>query len=213
MKKAISITGFILAVFAVMTQYIISVMKTDTPESGPLTDTIRYFSYMTVWTNILVALCCGSIALFPDTSIGKFLSKATVQAATVVYIMIVGLAYHFLLSSIYHPEGLEYFADLLLHYINPLLYTFYWIAVGDKEPFHYSETLRWLVWPFAYFVFSLVKGFITDWYPYYFVDVVKLGYPQVLTISAMLMAGYALLGLAVIGVSRKMAGTARVAEN
>ena len=208
MKKNIAIAGFLAAAFAVITQWIISMSKATGPEDGMVAATVRYYSYMTVWTNILVALCFGSVALFPNTAIGKLVSGKSLQSATVVYILIVGLAYHFLLAGTFHPQGLEYFADLLLHYINPVLYASFWFAFCDKERFDYGNALRWLWWPGAYFIYSLVKGFLTDWYPYYFVDVVKLGYPQVLTTSAILMAGYALMGLVVIALSRRMSAQA-----
>lgn len=206
MKRSIALLGFASATFAVIAQWLIILSKAADSGTNLALETIRYYSYMTVWTNILVALCFGAVALFPHTSWGKVLNERVIQAATVCYILVVGLAYHFLLAGTFDPKGMEWFADLLLHYINPLLYTGFWILYTDKERLTYLSSLRWLVWPFTYFLFSLVKGFITDWYPYYFVDVVKLGYPRVLTVSLVLMAGYAIIGFAVVWVSRAMAG-------
>ncbi|MFM7329985.1 MAG: Pr6Pr family membrane protein [Bacteroidota bacterium] len=204
MKKPVAIIGFASATFAVITQWLMILSKGDQTLTTFLLESIRYYSYMTVWTNILLALCFGAVAFFPETTWGKFLTEKVVQAATVGYILVVGLAYHFLLAGTFDPKGLEWFADLLLHYINPILYTGFWLIFADKERLSYLSSLRWLVWPFTYFIFSLIKGAITDWYPYFFVDVVKLGYPKVLTVSLMLMVGYALLGFAVVWVSRAM---------
>jgi len=116
----------------------------------------------------------------------------------VVYIVVVGLAYHFLLSGMFHPKGMEWFADFLLHYINPILFTLYWIWQAEKDSFNYGQSVQWLIFPAAYFVYSITRGFFTSWYPYYFVDVNTLGYGQVLLVSAVLMGGYALLGTLVI---------------
>jgi hypothetical protein len=37
-----------------------------------------------------------------------------------------------------------------------------------------------VLFPLAYFAFSIVRGAIIDWYPYTFVDVSTLGYGKVL---------------------------------
>lgn len=37
-----------------------------------------------------------------------------------------------------------------------------------------------VLFPLAYFAFSIVRGAIIDWYPYTFVDVTDLGYLKVL---------------------------------
>jgi hypothetical protein len=62
-----------------------------------------------------------------------------------------------------------------------------------------------MIFPVIYFFYSLIRGFITDWYPYFFVDVTKLGYPQVLFTSLVLLAGYLLVGALIIFIGQKRA--------
>jgi hypothetical protein len=57
----------------------------------------------------------------------------------------------------------------------------------------------------AYFIYSLIRGLITDWYPYFFVDVTTLGYTQVMLVSAGLLTGYALIGLLLVFLNSKKA--------
>lgn len=197
LETSLPLVGFIAGAYSVVSQWIIILLKPGDDKSL-ITETIRYYSYMTVWTNILVTLCFGAVTVFASARWADFFRRSAVQSGTVVYIIIVGLAYHFLLSATFNPTGLEWFGNLLLHYINPVLYVLYWLIAIEKHPASYMLALRWLVFPFTYFIYSLIRGFITDWYPYFFVDVTTLGYPQVMLVSALLMCGYALIGAIVV---------------
>lgn len=197
LKSWLPLIGFLAGGYGVISQWIIILLKPGIEKSF-LTETIRFYSYMTVWTNILVTLCFGAVTAFAKYSWASFFRQKVVQSGAAVYIVVVGLAYHFLLSATFNPTGLEWFSNLLLHYINPLLYVLFWLILIEKYQASYILAIRWLIFPAAYFVYSLIRGFITDWYPYFFVDVTTLGYPQVLLVSALLMCGYAVLGLVLV---------------
>ena len=205
-KNLLPFLGFISGAFSVICQWVIMLSKASANETSLVTETVRYYSYMTVWTNIMVTLCFGAVSVFAIHKWSAFFRRKSVQAATVVYILIVGLAYHFLLSGMFHPKGIEWFADFLLHYVNPIFFTGFWLWQGEKEPFDYVKAVQWLIFPAAYFMYSITRGFFTGWYPYYFVDVNTLGYGQVLVVSGFLMIGYAILGTLVIFSARKISG-------
>lgn len=207
LKSWLPVIGFMAGAYSVISQWIIILLKPGN-ENSFLTETIRYYSYMTVWTNIFVTLCFGAVSFFTAASWAAFFRRTVVQTGTAVYIIVVGLAYHFLLSATFNPTGLEWFGDLLLHYINPLLYVIFWLVAVEKHESSYALALKWLVFPMAYFVYSLIRGFITDWYPYFFVDVTTLGYPQVMLVSAGLLTGYALIGAVLIFINSKKAEAA-----
>ncbi|MEY3404762.1 MAG: hypothetical protein RL161_192 [Bacteroidota bacterium] len=191
LKSYLPIIGFMAGAYSVVSQWIIILSKGNAPA---LTETIRYYSYMTVWTNLMVTFCFGAVTFFRNSNWAAFFRKNEVQSGTAVYITVVGFAYHFLLSATFNPTGLEWFGNLLLHYINPLLFVLFWFIGVEKQPYPYTQALRWLSFPMIYFVYSLIRGFITDWYPYFFVDVTTLGYPQVMLVSALLLTGYAAVG-------------------
>ena len=203
-KSWLPLTGFIAGAYSVISQWIIILLKPGN-ENSFLTETVRYYSYMTVWTNILVTLCFGAVSVFATARWADFFRRKIVQTGTAVYIIIVGLAYHFLLSATFNPTGLEWFGDLLLHYINPMFYVLFWWFTVEKHENNYSLAWRWLLFPVAYFIYSLIRGFITDWYPYFFVDVTTLGYPQVMLVSAGLLTGYAIIGLLLVFLNSKKA--------
>jgi len=201
-KKYLPIIGFTAGIYSVISQWIIILLKAEGTGNTIITETVHYYSYMTVWTNLMVTLCFGAVTIFKNSSWANFFRSHLVQTGTVVYITVVGLAYHLLLSAIFNPTGLEWFGNLLLHYINPILYIIFWILIIEKKNLPYAQAFRWLAFPIAYFVYSLTRGLITDWYPYYFVDITKLGFAQLMAISALLLSGYALIGIVVIYLSR-----------
>ena len=203
-KTWLPVVGFIAGAYSVISQWIIILLKPEN-ENSFLTETVRYYSYMTVWTNILVTVGFGAVSVFAAARWADFFRRKIVQTGTAVYIIIVGFAYHFLLSATFNPTGLEWFGNLLLHYINPVLYLLFWWIVVEKHENAYSLAWRWLVFPVAYFIYSLIRGLITDWYPYFFVDVTTLGYTQVMLVSAGLLTGYALIGLLLVFLNSKKA--------
>jgi len=188
----------------VVVQYFLSLSNAAADGRSLLDETVHYVSYMTVWTNTLVALCFGAAA-FPVLQKFDFFRNKSLLTATAGYITMVGLAYHILLSKTNNPQGIEWFTDLLLHYINPVLYVLWWAWLVPKDILPFSEALRWMIFPAVYFLFSLIKGFITDWYPYPFVNVTELGYPVVLTTSAVLLTIYLVIGLVFTLLCRRLA--------
>ena len=64
------------------------------------------------------------------------------------------------------------------------------------------DPVRWLAYPVAYLVYALTRGAFDDWYPYFFIDVVSLGYPRVLMNAALLSVGMLAAGSLVVGLVR-----------
>ena len=150
--------------------------------------------YFTILTNGAVALLMGATAL------GVRLS-ARLQGGLVLSILMVGLVYHALLARLWAPEGLAWWTDQALHTATPLLTLAWWLCFGDRH-----VTLRdlpfWLIWPAIYAVYALVRGALTSFWPYPFLDADTLGWPQIaLNVAGMVLA-FAALGLCLIALAR-----------
>jgi hypothetical protein len=200
-KRLISIASLTVAAFALILQFYLIVTKALADNLNVLSEVWRFFSYMTIWSNILVALCFASLVFVGKLS---FFKRPAVQAGTFIYILVVGVAYHFLLAHIWSPTGLQYVADVLLHYAVPIIYCFYWLTMADKTKLAYSYSFTWLIYPFVYFVYALLRGLMVNTYPYPFIDVTALGYSKVFINSFFLLIVYVLLGLVTIALSRKL---------
>ena len=87
-----------------------------------LETTIRFFSFYTILTNILIALYSTFLLLKPDSGWGKYFSRPSVATAITIYILVVGITYNLILRQIWNPQGWDKVADELLHLAIPILF-------------------------------------------------------------------------------------------
>jgi len=170
----------IIGWFALVTQFYINMTSGI---SGIWELMVRYFSYFTIQTNILVAVCFTTLLLKPQSKWGRFFSRQQTLSAITVYIVIVGLIYNTILRFLWEPEGLQKIVDELLHSVIPLLVLFYWFVFTAKDRLQWKNVLPWLIYPFAYIVYVLVRGSVSGFYPYPFINTQRLGLDKVLVNS------------------------------
>jgi len=172
---------------------------------------IRFFSYFTILTNVVVAITTSAIAFFPATRLGKFFSRPGVQTAVAVYITIVGVVYSLLLRA--SLTGLWAVADHAVHDVIPVAYVVFWFIFTPKSGLKWPDAFKWLSYPLVYVTYSLIHGGFTGWYPYWFVDISKLGYGVGLRNAAGVVAGFVVVGLIFILVGRFFSRTAKALSN
>ena len=150
---------------------------------------IRYFSYFTILTNLLVAICCTALLTNRNSKIKSFFSRQNTLTAVAVYITVVGLVYNSILRFLWNPQGLQWIVDELLHSVIPLLFIVFWLLIVPKGKFQWKNVLAWLLYPLIYLVFVLLRGLPSSFYPYPFIDVDKIGYYKTfINSSGMLLA-------------------------
>ena len=165
---------------------------------------IKFFSYFTILTNILVAWSLTACLLKPQSTFGKFFSRSSVKAAIADYIIIVGLVYNIILSKLWDPQGLQLVADVLLHQAIPVLYVLYWLVFVPKGYTKWTQIFRWLIYPFIYLLYILVRGGYTGHFPYPFLDVNQLGIERVAQYCGIIMAGFIAVGILLLIAERLM---------
>ena len=82
----------------------------------------KFFSYFTILTNLLVAICFTYLYFNKKSKIKTWFSSPKTLTAINVYILVVGLVYNLVLRPLREAKGLEILADELLHAIVPLLF-------------------------------------------------------------------------------------------
>lgn len=202
----------IIGWLSLILQFVLHLGNPIVPEPSFAERFIRFFSYFTVSTNIIVAITLSAVAFFPATKVGRFLCKPSTQAAVTSYITIVGLVYSLFLRSVWDPQGWQAIADHALHDALPILTVLYWIIFARKLGISWSDPIKWLIYPFVYFTYSIVRGAIVDWYPYWFADVTQLGYPKALTNAALVLLSFAAVGYIYVGLSKLFSRTANAAR-
>jgi hypothetical protein len=165
---------------------------------------IRYFTFFTILTNILIAVASTAILLAPGSGWGKFFSKVTTLTAITVNIVIVGATYNAILRFIWNPQGLQRVVDELLHLIIPVLFILFWLIFVPKRRLKWDNILLWMIYPLVYLAIILLRGAFSDYYPYPFLDVNKLGYPHALLNCLGIAVAFIIVSILFIGIDKLM---------
>ncbi len=177
---------FVVVAFALVLQIVLvisgaSVLVEDALAPPLGTRILRYFSYFTVQSNILVLLTTWVLVRRRQHD-GRVWRIARLDA--IAGITITGVVHWFFLRPLLHLEGWSWVADKLLHVAVPLLAVVGWLVFGPRLRTSWSLLLPALGWPVLWLAYTLVAGAVTDWYPYPFLDVTTKGYATVLTTCA-----------------------------
>jgi len=194
--------GALLGWFALALQLYLMLVQSLVPER--LGTVITFFSFFTILTNILTASVFTAVAFQPKHGWGKWLCRPSVQAATAVYIAIVGMVYQLLLRQLWNPQGAQWVADVLLHSMVPVGYVVYWLLFAPRAGLSWKDSVTWLIYPGVYLVYVLARGAVSGLYPYPFVDVNVLGYGGVLARSGLLLLVFLGMGLLIVAVGRRV---------
>jgi hypothetical protein len=175
-KFNISVTFLsLLCWFTVLLQLVLIVnnRQASIPET-----LIRYFTFFTILSNILVAFVFTAEWL--QSNLLKYFAKSNTQVAVAVYIFVVGFVYHTILRFIWQPKGWDKVADELLHLVLPIAYILYWYFKFSKQIINYKRIFGWLLFPIIYIIVVMVRGYFSNYYPYPFLNVSDLGIEKVL---------------------------------
>lgn len=194
--------------FALILQFVLAITNPALRDVAMIERIIRFFSFFTVLTNLIVALTTTAIAFFPNTKLGRFALRPSTQCAVAGYISIVGIVYSLFLRTVWDPQGWQAVADHLLHDAVPIAFVIYWFWLAPKSGISWTDPVKWLIYPLAYIAYSLMRGAIVTWYPYWFVDVTQLGYPTALTNTAFVLIAFAIVGFIYAALAKLLSRTA-----
>jgi len=176
----VAVVAFALAAQLVLVVSGASVLVETTDPPGLATRVLRFVSYFTVQSNVLVLLTAWLLIRRPSYD-GRLWRIA--RADAIAGITITGVVHWFFLRPLLDLHGWAYVTDKLLHVAVPLLAVVGWLLFGPRRRIEWSTLLPALAWPTAWLLYTLVMGAITSWYPYPFLDVTKHGYGSVLLAS------------------------------
>lgn len=145
---------------------------------------LRVASFFTIQSNVLAAITSAQLARNPhrDGPVWR-----VVRLNALVGIAVTGVVYSAVLAATHEPKGWQQVStNTATHYVVPIMMVLGWLLFGPR-PRITARVVAWsLVFPIAWFGYTLVRGAITPWYPYPFTDVVAHGYPAVL-VNALLV--------------------------
>lgn len=133
---------------------------------NPAFSAVNFFSYFTNLSNILGAglfIYCGLRGDVNSVVVDLLRGAATVYLATT------GIVYNLLLTG--EAVGvLNPYANAMVHGIMPLAAVGDWLIFPPKNKITMKQAWLWLIFPFAYLTYSLIRGPITGFYPYPFLN-------------------------------------------
>lgn len=164
----------------------------------------HFYSYFTIIINTLVSFFMATVWLKPSSDLSNFFKRSKVSGAIALYILIVGAIYYALLFNPNKPFSPEIFATHILHAFIPVAYLSIWFLCLREAKLRFVDAFNWLWVPLCYFIYILIRGEVIKKYPYFFVDVEKYGYTQVLINAFTVLAVFLILGFLLIFLDKKI---------
>ena len=185
-------------------QLVLSLQKAQADGKPVTAGLMVYFGYFTILTNLCVALALSIPTGGVRTRLQRFFAHPQTLGCMATSTILVGLGYHFLLRQVWNPEGLQWFAYLLLHYVVPVGFCTYWFLVAPKSPLPWWSPLAWGIYPFLYFGHALLRGAFLGIYPYPFIDVTAIGYQSATRNALSLVILFVIMGGILLAVGKAM---------
>ncbi|RJK98404.1 hypothetical protein D5H78_03415 [Vallicoccus soli] len=168
---------------------LVLVVARDADEPLP-TRLLRFVSYFTVQSNLLVAVALGGLAL--GWSMRSRLAEV-VRLDALLGIAVTGLVFQTVLADDEVLTGIDVWTDAGFHAVSPAGAVLGWLLLGPRRRWWPGALALAMVWAFGWLGWTMLHGALTGWYPYPFLDVGELGYAR-----ALLHCGYVVaLGLVV----------------
>jgi hypothetical protein len=135
------------------------------------------FAFFTIQSNLIVGFTSLLLAVKVDRSSNVF---KVARLTGLVAIALTGVVYHIAIAHLLELDSWDLAGDQLVHTVVPILAVVGWLMFGPRGLTSGRIARLSLIFPIAWFAFTLLRGSIIHWYPYTFIDVVKLGYAKAL---------------------------------
>ena len=190
-----------VATFALALQYVL-LLRLTLGTIGPLLATVRFFTYFTILSNLLVLLVTATFAFAPGSGCGRWFARPVVRGAVALYIGVTLGIYATILRALWQPQGAQWWADSSLHYAVPGLYLLWWLFAVPHGVLRWGDLLRWQLFPLAYVCWVFLRGAWAHEYPYPFLDSGLLALPDVVRNCAGVFVLFLALGAVLVAIDR-----------
>lgn len=163
---------------------------------------VNMFLYFTTLSNTLVA----GYYLYKSITLNK--RPTAFKGSVVMAILLTGLVYHFMLAS--RAKDFHRVENYIVHYIVPIsVFIDYIFTKGLKV--NWKNPFQWVIIPLTYLLFSLFNGLVLQLpvpdnadspFPYFFLNINKLGVQPVFIYVAVICVAYILLGYVLVFIKK-----------
>ena len=175
--------------FAALTLVAIGTQLAESAGLGIL-DPVNFFSYFTIQSNLL------AVAVFILGALGATGGNARrwdlIRGLAVVMMTVTYVVFALLLSDTDVDVAVSW-VNTVVHTIMPLAVIADWLIDPPEDAISPRTAMVWLIFPLLWTAYTLVRGAITGWYPYPFLDPANGGYGTV----ALYVVGILVFGIVV----------------
>ena len=168
----------------------------------------EYFSYFTIQTSLIAIVTLGVAGWFAWTGKNETRVLNVVRLSTVTFPVVVTLVYNLLLRGL--PDAAadgDYVWPVLpneiLHVWAAIFMLIDWMLSSRRINLR-VRTIFWvLVFPLAWLVYSIARGLMVDWWPYWFINPNEpAGITGMLTYIVGIMLFLLTVAIALLGLQR-----------
>jgi hypothetical protein len=152
--------------FAALTLIAIAYQLAVTAESGRL-DVVNFFSYFTILSNLLAAV----VLLLGAAKSGQPPSRTwdLVRGQAVMVMTVTFVVFAVLLADT-DVDVSASVVNFIVHTLFPIVVIVDWLVDPPGSSVSARDGLVWLVGPLVWTAYTLLRGALTGWYPYPFLD-------------------------------------------
>lgn len=202
-RRWLALAGLIIGTATLLTQFALTMSLSMAAGRGFWGSLVFFFSFFTILSNILAVLCCAASFFAGGPRVLAFFRSPKVQTGVALYMLVVATIYIAVLEGLWAPEGLTRILDRLLHYVMPALFLFHWVFV-PKSTLTLADVPRWLIFPFLFALYAMIRGALTGEYPYPIMDAATLGYAVALRNIGLTLILFVLLGVAFVKIDQRL---------
>jgi|SRR5690625_46482 len=198
-SRLLNTTLCAVAAFGVVSQFVLNGTGPADPaeiDPGVVTSVIRFFTFFTILSNLMVAVSSLPAAL----NVRLSYPLQVLRLNAVVAIVITGVVHWFLLRPGSDLSGIIGLVDAVTHVIVPILTVVVWLVAGPRGLTGRLVVAGSFAFPVLYAGWMFLHGALTGWYPYHFIDVPLIGYGPALTMAAVIFVAFAVLSVLAWGI-------------
>lgn len=134
----------------------------------------EYFSYFTIQTSIANLVALTASGIYQLQSALDTVLLAVIRQALFAYAIVTGVVYNLLLRGLPTDPG-EFVSDItfpneVLHVVMPVYIALEWLVTPHRPALPYWSILGGLAYPIGWVSGTMLRGQLTGWYPYDFLD-------------------------------------------
>lgn len=133
--------------------------------SGARFSTTDFFSYFTELSNLYAAGLFLALGLRGERPRSAALESA--RGAAVLYMLTTGIVFLVLLSK---GAVTSEWVNTVLHRVMPVAVALDWLIDPPRVRLTARAAIVWMAFPTLYIAYTLIRGPLVHWYPYFFVD-------------------------------------------